>query len=342
MLDWQQLGRQSNEELARFDIAEVHLACATGLPGWEKVDYNGCVKKLNELTPWVRDSTAHCLRKHGRGDCETENRQRMMCLATCLWQGAGIRYNPAKISEDTSWDFEDAWIHGALFGPGGTCATLPIIYTSIGRRLGYPLRLVQAYSGPRWSHLFCRWDDPAGERFNFEVNYTGASFPEDGHYRQHGQSLNDERTGGFLKSMTPREELSGFFAERAACFFRLRNVRWYVDALAWSVGLAPANVHRAAALREMCEAWDKDLRAWSPPGFPVMVLQIIERRYPAGLPEVQEADILRLGLKEGLLRDEKANARWWEPIRRMNPGVMPPKVVNIESRAGKLEYSYRY
>jgi hypothetical protein len=108
MLDWQQLGRLSDEELSRLDIAEVHLACGTGLPGWEKVDYDGCLKKLNELTPWVRDYTAHCLRKFGRGDCETENQQRMMSLATCLWQGAGICYNPAKISEDAPWDFEDA------------------------------------------------------------------------------------------------------------------------------------------------------------------------------------------------------------------------------------------
>jgi hypothetical protein len=201
---------------------------------------------------------------------------------------------------------------------------------------------VQSFAGPKWSHLFCRWDDPHGERFNFEVNHTGASFSEDDHYRRYGQSPAEERAGCFLKSMTPREELAGFFAERAACLFRVRNTRWYVDAMAWSVALNPANVHRAAALKEMCEAWDRDLRAWSPPGFPVMVVQILERRYPAGLPEIQEANILRLTLKEGLLQDEKANARWWEPIRRMNPDVVPPKVVNIESRAGKLEYSCRY
>src|SRR5436190_19070259 len=96
MLDWQQPGRRSNEELASLDVAEVHLSCANGLPGWERIDYDGCVKKLNELTPWVRDYTAHCLRKYGRGDCATENQHRMMCLATCLWQGAGICYNPRR------------------------------------------------------------------------------------------------------------------------------------------------------------------------------------------------------------------------------------------------------
>ena len=56
MLDWQQLGRRSEEELAGLDIAEVHLACGTGVPGWEKVDYDGCLRKLNELTVLASES----------------------------------------------------------------------------------------------------------------------------------------------------------------------------------------------------------------------------------------------------------------------------------------------
>jgi hypothetical protein len=38
MLDWKQLALESDEQLASRDVAEVHLACAAGLPGAERID----------------------------------------------------------------------------------------------------------------------------------------------------------------------------------------------------------------------------------------------------------------------------------------------------------------
>ena len=158
MLRWQDLVWMSDEQLAAVDVAEMHLACAVDLPGSEAIDYEGCIRKLDELASRALRYTDHCLGRSGASKFgESEAHIRMGCLVTHVWQGAGIRYNPAKIPEDAPWELADTFIHGALFGPGGTCATLPVIYTAIGRRLGYPLKLVKGWS-PKWEHLFCRWD----------------------------------------------------------------------------------------------------------------------------------------------------------------------------------------
>jgi hypothetical protein len=88
------------------------------------------------------------------------------------------------------------------------------VYVVIGRRLGYPMKLVTAKE-----HLFCRWDD-GKVRFNIEGAGEGVSYYEDDHYRTwpHPISEADIKSGEFLKSMTPQEELAIFLMQRAACF----------------------------------------------------------------------------------------------------------------------------
>ena len=202
MLDFRKLAFLSNEELAWYDIVATHLACcAAGMPGSEKIDLTRCTKAIDELVPWVRRYTEYVLTHPDPADSgETEARERMRCLLTMLWKGAKIRYNRAKIPLDAPWELEDSFIHGALFGDGGTCASLPVLYTAVGRHLGYPLKLVSSW-GPKANHLFCRWDDPAGERFNVEANETGVNCFADDHYRKHGQ---DPRTRGLAAILSPK------------------------------------------------------------------------------------------------------------------------------------------
>ena len=130
MLRWQDLVWMSDEQLASVDVAELNLACAVGLPGSEAIDYEGCLRKLDELTESVRRFTQHCLRTKKREFGDSESQWRMRMLPTCLWLKEGLRYNPAKIPEDAPWEVADSFIHGALFGPGGTCSTLPVISQS--------------------------------------------------------------------------------------------------------------------------------------------------------------------------------------------------------------------
>ena len=62
---------------------------------------------------------------------------------------------------------------------------MPVMYVAIGRRLGYPMRLVAAKE-----HMFCRWDD-GKERFNIEGAGNGDDYPPDDYYRTWPKLLTD-------------------------------------------------------------------------------------------------------------------------------------------------------
>ena len=95
-----------------------------------------------------------------------------------------------------------------------------MLYAAIGRRLGYPLRLAGAKE-----HLFVRWEEPGGERFNIEATSLGFAPYDDEHYHTSPKPLAEEelRSGLFLRNYTPREELASFFKERGHCW--LDNLR---------------------------------------------------------------------------------------------------------------------
>jgi hypothetical protein len=237
-----ELLRFSDEQLADCDLALTHLACAAGLPGSEKIDAERCARKLDELTGATTRYTEDCLADYRAGSgefAESESKLRMMCLVQVVWRGAGLRYNLAKIPDAVPFDIEDLFIHGALFGPGGTCATLPIVYTAIGRRLGYPLKLVSAWYG-KAAHQFCRWED-SRERFNIDANDTGVTFLPDKHYRRFGQDRAEEWAGLYMKSKTPRQELADSMAARAECWKRAGRPRECLDSWTWALSLSPEN-----------------------------------------------------------------------------------------------------
>jgi hypothetical protein len=141
-------------------------------------------------------------------------------MITVLQQDFGVRYNPARIFDPDFRDSRDLFIHGILFGDGGTCASMPVLYVAVGRRLGYPLKLVHAKG-----HRFARWDDPEGKhwdqpaRFNIEGSGRGLNIKPDEYYHTWPRKLKDRELaeGCFLRSHTPREELASFLATRANC-----------------------------------------------------------------------------------------------------------------------------
>jgi hypothetical protein len=341
MLQWEKLVWMPEEELGQLDIAETHLACAAGLPGAEAIDYRRCITRINELTESVRSFTDHCLRNRGVEPGETEAQTRMRILATCLWQGEGIRYNPAKIASNATFELADKYLHGALFGEGGTCATLPVLYTAIGRRLGYPLKLARGWS-PKAEHLFCRWDAEGGERFNVEVNNTGVCFPDDEHYREHGLDPYREKVGRYLQSLTPKEELAGFLRERAFLWRDAGNLRWCVGTLGWSAAQVPHMAIARDTLRANQDLWFKEQQVIQPPRFPRTLLTLYERRYPDTLPVRLEQDVISLEVRDTILKDRKFNEQWWNPLRRGDVSVCSPNMVNIHSYARRVEFSFQF
>jgi hypothetical protein len=151
----------SNDELGERDIAIVNLACSSGLPGSEVIDVRGCLKLCDEWAKGIRWQTDHRIETEFRQNPgKFENSEplfRMVKLVCALQQHCGVRYDPAKrdAKDEDPFELHEHFIYGPIQGPGGTCATLPVLYAAIGRRMGYPIRLVTIRQ-----HMFCRWDDP--------------------------------------------------------------------------------------------------------------------------------------------------------------------------------------
>src|SRR5258708_5680757 len=101
----------------------------------------------------------------------------MLCLMTVLQRDLGVRTD-SKLNDNPDFsDSRDLFIHGIFQGRGGNCSNLPTLCVAIGRRLGYPLRLVKTAH-----HCFARWDVPKGERFNVECTSTGLVCEHDEYY----------------------------------------------------------------------------------------------------------------------------------------------------------------
>jgi hypothetical protein len=208
----------SDEQLASYDIAELNLLCAFGLPGAEDLDIASCLKKLDYTAQLVRRNTEEWRPQFDRNPQEYNHSYAHFCmsaLVTVLQRQIGVRYNLSfSEGEYNGTDSRNLFIHGLLTGYGGTCVTMPVLYIAVGRRLGYPLKLAEAKE-----HTFVRWDDPQGERFNIEATSQGYSPRDDEHFKTWPKPLTayELSTGLFLKSLTPRQELAHFLMERAIC-----------------------------------------------------------------------------------------------------------------------------
>src|SRR5262249_14472211 len=131
------------------------------------------------------------------------------------------------------------FLPGIFGGRGGSCASMPLIYLAVGRRLGYPLKLVAAHD-----HWFIRWDDPAtGERVNMECSNKNGGFESqsDEYYLAwpHKMTRRQAENCGYLQSMTPREELATFLRHRSDCWVHARTFGPALQARAHACTLVP-------------------------------------------------------------------------------------------------------
>lgn len=216
-----------------YDLAEWNLLLAQGLPGAESLDVPKLLDTLNDWADDVRRETERLYYHFLDDPRDYENSQGYFCvlvLITVLERDLGVRYNPERV-RDASFqdpfcvdpdfkDSKDLFIHGILDGPGGTCSSMPVLYTSVGRRLGYPMKLVEAPG-----HLFSRWDDPTGsfngvaDRFNIDASGQGFASHSDEHYLTWPRPWKDveKEHDWYLVSMTPHGEIAGFLATKGAC-----------------------------------------------------------------------------------------------------------------------------
>ncbi len=230
-------------EIANCDIAELNLCAAYGLPGIKKINAEKLVNRLDEWAYHVRvEICRHLYRLDPRStapptEFSYENSvARFLCyyLLQVLQEDCGVAYHPDRKFNPDFCHPEDLFIHGIVDenGKGGTCASMPVVYVAVARRLGFPVSLVETKG-----HFFFRWEDDKGtvlqwehpklnlwvppDRFNVEGSGEGIAYYDDSHYVQWPELWNEADTahGRYLKSLTNVEAFASFLIQRAECFY---------------------------------------------------------------------------------------------------------------------------
>lgn len=216
--------------MARYDLAFVNLVCATMLPDTAGLKIPACMETVSAWTKQVKTETHRLLKQFRRDPGQYNNSEayfRALAMITVLQRDCGVRYDLEASKRRDFRNSREGFLHGVLTGDkAGTCSNLPVLYTAVGRRLGYPIRLVLAKG-----HLFCRWHDPrTGERFNLEASGRGLNvFPDDYYITWPRTILAGEvRDGTYLRSLDPVEELAVFMLTRGHC---LEDRGYLLDAI---------------------------------------------------------------------------------------------------------------
>lgn len=282
------------EKLGDVDIAEMNLLCATGLPGAEKLDIDHALATLDRWAARVKSETdRHLYRvtdpRYADHYRHSEAYLRAEMLLQVLQVDLGVKYDMTAAHNFAFNDSRVTFIHGMIPAPGqttadtpgGTCASMPVMYVAVGRRLGYPLKLVTTKG-----HFFARWDgrdhsNPAWrERFNIEGTGGFGSF-EDDYYKTWPFKLTDHevRANGYLISLTPTEEFAEFLAARGHC--GLDNGQAAFAARCYE------NAYRYDTSRPAYRAWfaDAAMRSGYRPVTPTLARLIAQRISPIATAE---------------------------------------------------------
>lgn len=237
-----------DEFVAKYtDIAAINMACAVGLPRSEDIDIPKYLGRLDAMAVWLRQKTARSWHVYENDPAKwnhSKNQFRVMLMLRFLHAQFGVHYNPERdggFKHDPS-DSGDVFIHGLLSERRtGTCGSLPVFAAAVGRRLGYPLKLVKVPE-----HLIFRWDDGT-ERFNVEYSGDGSSIHEDEYYHSWPVKWDDElhalnaRYGVWLTSLTPRQEVAKCLETRLVALDHLGRTEEALECLRVVERFNPAN-----------------------------------------------------------------------------------------------------
>jgi hypothetical protein len=203
----------------------MNLIFAEALPGAESVDVAKYLSTVDGYAARVKAETERHRYRFRENAAEFEDSEafyHMLMLAVVLGEDFGVHYRregrigPAQASANDGFfsNAADVFLPG-LLGPKrqGTCSSLPVLHVAVGRRLGYPLKLVTTKG-----HLFVRWED-ARERFNVEAAGEGVNRFDDAYYRHWPFKVSEEevQAEGYLKSLSPAEEFAVFLSIRGMC-----------------------------------------------------------------------------------------------------------------------------
>jgi hypothetical protein len=222
--------RMSNIELAQQDIALVNLICATGLPGTENLNIAQCLVTIDQWTLRVRDETEKGFSRYRANPDPNKGSEAVYRLWQVMYTlrfGFGLKHRmtaetdgdsvatPRRVTGGpykTSVDSDSIFIHGLLGQDRiGSCSSLPVLFAAVGRRLGYPVKLVLTVQ-----HVFNRWVSDS-ESFNMDGCCKDViAGDEYEHYINWPRPwrASERASNVFLRPATPREELAAFMFMR--------------------------------------------------------------------------------------------------------------------------------
>lgn len=236
-------------ELDHTDVALMNLLCAQHLPGAGEINISNHLATLDQWAKRVQTETDRHLYRFRANPLEFHSSEayfRMLMMAVVFYEDFKIRYNPERMSNPENLnpadrffaDSQDIFLHGLIRDRRmGTCSSMPVLYAAVGRRLGYPLKLVTTKA-----HLFLRWEDEK-ERFDLEATGRGMNRYDDEHFKRWPFPVSEDeiRTEGYLKSLTTAEELAVFLSLRANCLKEAGQIQEAADCYAQAARLAPAS-----------------------------------------------------------------------------------------------------
>lgn len=241
------------EDLGKVDIARMNLLCATDLPGAEDMDIEALLARLDAWARRIVTFTSNKLPEFFRRPHDFDNSQArflMLAVLSALQTEFGVHYQ--KDGKDVNYNNAlYPLILGMMQGKaGGNCASMPVMYVAVGRRLGYPVSLMLAKN-----HILARWDGTAEtganeskpiyrERFNIEGTNPMLVCHPDSYYRQSPYPvIRDEEMalGWYLKPLTAAEELAVFLAIRGHVLLENERFAEALHAFKHSRRYAPHN-----------------------------------------------------------------------------------------------------
>ena len=207
------------------DIAMRNLACARGLDTIEPNAFSSYLALIDRIAETVDKETKRCLRIFRIKPAQFHHSEpvyRMMTMEHVFRKRFGIQYDPMvqdRVKQNGNFRSDDSreiFIHGILSEKRtGTCSSLPTFAIAVGRRLGYPLKLVLVPN-----HTLYRWDD-GEQQINFQHTRAGGEIYPDEYFRTWPHRWTEQdyqinsRSKIWLHSLTPKQEISKFLCNRA-------------------------------------------------------------------------------------------------------------------------------
>lgn len=171
---------------------------------------------------------------------------------------------------------------------------------------------------PRPASL-AHWDY-RGQR---EASGQGLSCQPDEYYRQrpYAKTAEFEAVGGYLRSLTAKRELAGFFDARADYWWNAGFFRESVECRAWAAELDGFSAG-LTMLNDSLNQWRQRLQPLLPSRNPKLKICFPPRRFSL-IPERIEERIIELVCLEYILTNPDLEKQWWDPMRRI-PNYLPP------------------